>query len=95
MVRFRDDLSRKSDGAMSRTELMESDDEEDERTAELMKEAADLIGDGRGRGMESPDTSGTDSPSDFIKDLKEKMIARYFSSFHGAYKTSTFFSLTA
>ncbi|GMT00624.1 hypothetical protein PENTCL1PPCAC_22798 [Pristionchus entomophagus] len=54
----------------------ESEDEEDERAAELMREAAELVGQKRGMGSESPETSGTDSPSDFMKDLKEKMMER-------------------
>lgn len=53
----------------------ESEEEEDERAAELMREAAELVGQKKGQGSESPETSGTDSPSDFMKDLKEKMMA--------------------
>ncbi|GMR53618.1 hypothetical protein PMAYCL1PPCAC_23813 [Pristionchus mayeri] len=53
----------------------ESEDEEDERAAELMREAAQLLGQQRGLGSESPDTSGADTPSDFMKDLKEKMMS--------------------
>ncbi|GMT28532.1 hypothetical protein PFISCL1PPCAC_19829 [Pristionchus fissidentatus] len=57
-------------------EEVESDEDDDIRAAELMKEAEELVGSRkRGEGSESPETSGTDSPSDFIKDLKEKMKA--------------------
>ena len=43
------------------------------RTKALLAEAADLMRESGGKGSASPDTSGTDSPSDFLKQLNEKI----------------------